>query len=188
MRHLLSSVDIPCPATSHPPIGASCMSSQRTNPVYTISVCSHRFIWSHFSWCVWLYVSVSEWRIYRDTEPDGRRWRDHASSLKEAKSGESHARWGFAVDATRSPLGRHSASWHLVLAWWCCMSVCVVFNAWPTREIFRFRTNTDLPGHKNCPSCQTKSLFFISEQETVPNIPLLTAIILVAYHHHLTQN
>lgn len=39
VRHLLSSVDIPCPATSHPPICAACMSSQHANPVDTISVC-----------------------------------------------------------------------------------------------------------------------------------------------------
>lgn len=71
------------------------------------------------------------------------------------------------------PLGRHSASWHLVLAW-CCMSVCVVFNAWPTREIFRVWTNTDLPGPKNCLSRQTKCLFFASGQETVPHVPVLT--------------
>lgn len=44
---------------------------------------------------------------------DGERWQDHASLLKEAKSGESHARWGFAADATLSP---HSTSWHLALA------------------------------------------------------------------------
>lgn len=85
VRHLLSSVDIPCPATSHPPICVACMSSQHANPVDTISVCPHHFIWSHFS-CVkvqqalCVIVCVSEWM-----KAHGAWWEEMVGSRKLAK-------------------------------------------------------------------------------------------------------
>ena len=139
-------LDISWLSTSHSPICAPCMSSQHSNPglfiptvfapitsfgsgredIYPLcyrpagNVC--------VSVCVCVCVCECVSGGYRGGRGlDGKWWWDHASLLKEAKSGESHAWWGFALDAILSPLCFLASGVSVMLRVYVCMCVCVCY-------------------------------------------------------------
>lgn len=90
--------------------------------------------------------------------------------LKEAKSGESHAWKGFAVDTTLSPLFSLASGVCVMLRVYTCMCVCVMFNYKPIEEIFRVQTNTDLSAPSKQAVALNRNPIFIIVHAKLPTV------------------